>query len=129
MGISYNWDDESKTFIIADFSPGWTWEEFYELPTHLNAMRESVDHIVHTIADFRKSGRLPGGPSITHARNVLANQPEKRGKLVIVSDSMFIRSLVSIFRRMFSGTIGEQILTAETIEEAQAIIADLMAQK
>lgn len=129
MGISVEWGNEEKTFVLQDYTPGWKWEDFYESSSQTVKMIKQVDHIAHIVSDFRNSGALPVGSSITHARNVMKNYPANWGILVVVTDSMFIRSLVGAFRRLFASGIGGKTYASETIEEAHELMAAYVAQQ
>lgn len=129
MRISVEWGNAEKTFVLQDFTPGWTWEDFYESSKQSITMIKSVDHITHIISDFRNSGALPIGSSITHARNVMKNYPDNWGILVVVSDSMFIRSLVGAFRRLFASGIGGKTYATETMEQAHELMVAYIANK
>lgn len=123
MPVELTWSDEQQTIIIQRFYGKWTWNEFYEYNSkHIPKMMRQVDHVVHIVSDYTDGKSLPGGGAITHARNVVNNYPDNWGILVIVSDNMFIRSLVDIFCKIFQASIGKKVHSAKSREEAYDII-------
>src|SRR4051794_6074286 len=106
MKLQVEWDNAEKTIIRITYTERWTWSDFYEANMEAVEMMKSVAHTVHFLADFRQSRSLPIGGAITHARSALTALPDNWGLLVIVSTSLLIQRLVSIFRTAFTGKLG-----------------------
>jgi len=123
MQLQVEWDNPEKTIIRITYTEKWTWSDFYEANTVAVEMMKNVDHTVHFLADFRQSRSLPIGGAITHARSALAALPENWGILVIVSTSVLIQRLVSIFRTAFTGRMSTKTYSVTSIEEAYRVIA------
>lgn len=124
MAITVNWEDDEKRIIRQTFEGAWSWQEFIDSCTNGNAaLMKTVTHTVHIISDFTPSGPLPlGGGAISQSRNVMKNYPENWGIIVIVSGSMFVRSLVMAFRRAYPRGYGAKTFAASSLDEAHAII-------
>ena len=123
MGITISWGNAEKTVILQVFDGRWTWEEFYNTGRQIQTMIREVDHEVHVLSDMTNSGALPVGGAISHANNMMKQFPENGGLLIIISDKLFIRSMANTFSRVFSGSVGEKVRAAATIEEAYQLIA------
>jgi len=124
MKIPVEWDNPKKTIIRITYPEKWTWSDFYEANTAAVALMKTVEHPVHFLADFRQSRSLPIGGAITHARSALAALPDNWGILVIVSTSVLIQRLVSIFRTAFTGRMSTKTYSVTSIEEAYRVIAE-----
>jgi hypothetical protein len=59
--IQLDWLNPEKSSLLATLPKQWTGQEFVELRRQVNAMRDAVDHVVHTVVDVRQSGRIPNG--------------------------------------------------------------------
>jgi hypothetical protein len=123
MKLLVEWDNPEKTIIRITYAEKWTWSDFYEANMVAVAMMKTVDHTVHFLADFRQSRSLPIGGAITHARAALTALPDNWGILVIVSTSILIQRLVSIFRTAFTGKMSTKTYSVTSIEEAYRVIA------
>ncbi|MEO8396381.1 MAG: hypothetical protein ABI700_25535 [Chloroflexota bacterium] len=123
MKLQVEWDNPEKTIILITYTEKWTWSDFYEANTVAVAMMKTVDHPVHFLADFRQSRSLPIGGAITHARAALNDLPANWGLLVIVSTSILIQRLVSIFRTAFTGKMSTKTYSVTSLEEAYRVIA------
>ena len=122
MQLQVEWDNPEKTIIRITYTEKWTWSDFYEANTVAVEMMKNEDHTVHFLADFRQSRSLPIGGAITHARSALAALPDNWGILVIVSTSVLIQRLVSIFRTAFTGRMSIKTYSVTSIEEAYRVI-------
>ena len=123
MPVEVKWRDENQTVILQIFSGRWTWDEFYEYNSHrIPEMMRQVNHTVHIVSDFTAGQSLPIGGAITHARNVVSHYPDNWGTLIVVSNNMFIQSMVNIFGKVFQTSFGDKVHSAESREEAYAII-------
>ncbi|MBC7814773.1 MAG: STAS/SEC14 domain-containing protein [Burkholderiales bacterium] len=120
--IEVDWDNDEHTIIREMFIGRWTWNEFYEVARDVPPMMTATPHTVHILADFRQSGPLPIGPAIIHARNTVQHLPDNWGIMVIVTPSMFIRTMVDVFRRMFPGRVAEKTFAVRELEEAYALM-------
>ena len=112
MNLPVEWDNPEKTIIRITYPEKWTWSDFYEANTAAVALMKTVEHPVHFLADFRQS------------RSALAALPDNWGILVIVSTSVLIQRLVSIFRTAFTGRMSTKTYSVTSIEEAYRVIAE-----
>ena len=116
MTIIVSWFDDSKTAILREFGASWTWDEFYESQTEVNAMLSSVEHKVHQVIDFRQSNTLPSN-TLTHIRNSGRNIPENRGKSIVITRSAFYKQMYKILDLVFP-SITERVIVVATRDEA-----------
>ncbi len=123
MSITVEWDNPEKTIVRVTFAGRWTWAEFYEFVTkQVQPLIRTVDHTVDVISDFRDSGPLPLGPAITYANNVMKSYPPNAGIMVIVSNSLLIKTLVNVFSSAFKSGIGAKTFAVTSLEEAYHLI-------
>jgi len=123
MGITVQWDNESKTVIRQTFDGQWTWDEFYQknnvkIPT----MMKEVAHTVHVFSDFTSSDVPSMGGALKHANNVLDAYPDNWGMLVVVGGNTMINLLVNMFRSLFKNSVGGKTFTAQMISDAYKLV-------
>ena len=123
MKLQVDWDNPEKTIIRITYTEKWTWNDFYAANMEAVAMMKTVPQTVHFLADFRQSRSLPLGGAITHARAALTGLPDNWGILVIVSTSVLIQRLVTIFRTAFTTKLGTKTYSVTSIDEAYRLIA------
>ena len=120
MGITVQWDNEEKTVIRYDFEGYWEWSEFRKKAEEAFAMTRSVKHKVDTISNFLPGTSLPKN-AIFQFRRIMSEAPENRGVNCIVGASNFIRTLVTIFSRIYT-QLGERLIIADSLSQARSIL-------
>ena len=121
MKLPVEWENEEKTIIRMIFAGNWNWHDFYEANVAVVALMQSVEHTVHTIADFRQSQGIPLDSPLVHARNAISALPDNWGILVIVTNNPLLEHLVNVFRITFR-KMGARTFLAGSIEQAHQLI-------
>jgi hypothetical protein len=119
-GITVQWDNDEKTVIRYDFQGYWDWTEFREKAIEAFILTRSVDHKVDTISNFLPGTTIPRN-ALSQFRNIMTEAPENRGVNCIVGVSVFIRTLVNVFSRLYP-QLGERIIVAASLADARAIL-------
>jgi hypothetical protein len=114
------WDNEEKNIVRYVFEGKWTLDELYAVMKEEDQMMAAVTHRVDVIVDFQDSGAIPDRllanfPKIFESSS--ASHPNV-GMTVIIGAAGFAEMLANIFSKVFT-----RMLTAQTLEEARAIIA------
>ena len=122
MGVTVQWDNDEKTVIRYDFTGYWDWAEFREKAQEAFAMTRSVPHKVDTISNFLPGTSIPRN-AIFQFRRIMTEAPENRGVNCIVGISHFIRTLVTIFSRIYT-QLGERLMVADSLEHARSILEE-----
>ena len=112
------WDNADKTVVRAELSGDWTWDERAQSVREAVDMMRSVSHQVDLIA-IHHNNRIPSG-AMLQGRRLLNAMPDNWGFMVIVSGG-FIRSMIMLLKQV-SGSQGERILVAASLEEARILL-------
>lgn len=123
MNIEVVWDNEEKTIARFDYGIDWTWDHFLAANKQYDEMLVSVDHPVDLIADFTE-GTLPPMGAFGRFKSSQENLKKKGGVVVVVGGGLFITLLVSSFSRVYKA-LSENLMVAESVDEARKKIAEL----
>lgn len=125
MGITLSWDDEVENLLIYKFDGKWTWGDFLQkfdeevkIAETLNGQRYDV------VADTLNSQPLPPGSGISHVYGVFKRYPQNWGKTIIVTQSRFLKMMVSVGQKVHADARDAFILGG-SLEEARTIVLDL----
>lgn len=125
MPIHYCWHNEEKTIIRYEFHGAWGWNDFYPAYNAVVALRESVPHTVHIIADLRQSAPIPP-QTLGNMRQIGRRPADNLGVVVLVTTHRLIQQLFAMGARMYPD-IARSYATVATLEAAEAIIASRAA--
>ena len=113
--------------VHYDFDSEWTWNDFelafaeeLRLAETLNGARYDA------IIDVLKTERVPVGGGIVSVYNSFKRSPPNSGIAVILTRSMFIRSLFGVMMRVYPDTEDAYVL-AQSVDEACIIIQERRA--
>jgi hypothetical protein len=123
MGIAVHWKDEMKAIIVLEFESQWTWDDLYNATQQMYRMLDEIDHTACTITDLRKSRGVPSG-FLAHARRLTMRRDPRIKVSAIVGANGLVEVAVDIIRKVYTM---DTTLFAETMEEAEAIIAERRA--
>jgi len=123
MSITVGWHDADKTIIAYTFSRGWTWDDLNRARALEHAMRNTVDHRVDVMLVMCGAPIVPRDP-VSRFKSFASTIPDDYVMTVIVCGNAFVRSLVNVFRRMYSAESIQAIHFAESVREAEALIAN-----
>jgi len=122
MCIEVVWDDAQERTIRMVFERQWTGEELYQAADQADELTASVDHRVAYLLDMRRTRVFPSGVSAVKVRHTLNFSHPNASLVVVVSTSLFVRTMVTSLVRVMGRL--EDYLFLEDIDEARALIAD-----
>lgn len=117
MSINVQWDNEEHTRVRWDFIGAWDWDDFLAAQKASNDLIKSVPHTVDIISDVSQSPHIPPG-AMARFRTYRRDDPDNAGRVVLVGASVYIKTIVEIFRGMFPNT-GGKFTFADSLEEAR----------
>jgi hypothetical protein len=120
MSINVQWDNDEHTLVRWDFIGMWDWNDFLAAQKASNDLINTVPHTVDIISDVSQSPHVPPG-AIGRFRTYRRNDPANAGRVVLVGASIYIKTIVEIFRGMFPKT-GGNFTFADSLEEARATL-------
>jgi hypothetical protein len=122
MSIQVSWDTEEKKAIRLDFAGQWTLQDFRVAVKEEFALAKSVTHQVDIISNLQNGAALPSN-AFLQFKNTMNVSPENIGMVAIVGTSVFVKTMVSVFSKVYT-KLGDQLLTADSLEEARLRLAE-----
>ncbi len=129
MSIEVTWDDQLNDVIIYHFTDKWTWNEFlvafeqYEV-----AMASSLNGRPYAvIGNLLQSQPLPPGSGVQHVYGVFKKYPTNWKMTVIVTPSNFVRTLLTVGKRLHPDT-RDGFIAVNTLDEAHQAICERLPQ-
>ncbi len=123
MSVEVEWDNPERTILRYTVIGHWTWEEFYAARDHARVLADEVAQTkIDAIIDIRIGSMFPRN-SLTHFRDMPEDAHPKleNGTVVVVENSLFVRTLMDIMRRA-NRTAMENFHRARSLDEARAIL-------
>ncbi len=129
MAVKFDWYDTDKAIGRYELDENWTWEEVRHVMAESWVEISKVDTIVDSIM-ISKSLSLPPS-AMAHLRSLSQNRPSNTGIMVIVGASSFQRSMVQVFRAIYSSTLRREVpfVFANSLEEAHSLLAKIQAER
>ena len=127
MPIDISWADETQTAIVIRPSGKWSWEDFYESTAESFSLLDSASgsYKIHTILDWSKTATWPMN-TLVHGKNLLTHQNPRQGAFVFTGMNAVLNGLYQVFLQLNAKALqNTTLLTARTVEEAQAKLASL----
>ena len=121
MPISVEWENPEQTIMRWTLSGPWTWDEYRQAQTVSHSLLRSVTHPVDVIADMRDAPTLPRD-AFSRFKETEVGLPANRSRVILVTNSMFVRSMAVTFNQVFLNRPTQFELVA-SIEEAHALLA------
>jgi hypothetical protein len=122
MSITVSWYNEDKTIILRQMQGDWTWEEFHNSQSQVNAMLKEVKHTVDQIIDTSKSSSIPPS-ALTHFRAANNNVPPNAGTRVVIGTNAFYEMMFKILRNIFP-RVTDNVILVPNMDAALAQIAE-----
>lgn len=123
MSVQVFWDNPEKTVVRYDFEGRWTWDEFYPAYKQAIEMELSVAHRVDVIVNLEQARLFPDN-MLSHLKVISDKQPPNIGVSVLVTRNGFVHSMYNVGVK-FYGKIRHYFRTADTLQEAYEIIAEM----
>jgi hypothetical protein len=120
MPITVIWDTEKHTAVRYEFRGKWTWGEYFDAIKQGYELSKDIPHMVNLILDFTGGSALPNNAMSVFGSS-MKTPPRDFDYAVVVTNSSFITTLVSIFHRVNRQT-GKKLVLASTIEEARQFL-------
>lgn len=117
MGISVNWLDENRSIVLWEVEGKWTWDDYRQAQSHADALVRDIAYKVDVILDFTENRSLPFN-ILSQMRFERPQQPEKRGRVVIVGASPFVIKMMDLLYTV-NPNLGDRFFTAATLDEAR----------
>jgi hypothetical protein len=130
MPLHVYWDNHEKTIIRCEADGLWTWDEYHQALDQIAAMMREVEHRVD-LMNIRGNDRasMPRGSAMPHFKRAMKIMPPNRGLMVLVTNSAFGKSMVSVFLKVYGQISGDRLVMAGSIEEAYRRIAEDRARQ
>lgn len=118
MPVTVTWLDSEQTVAVWTMTEPWTWEDTWQALDETNAIQAAHGRRTDNIIDMRQAGSLPQG----NVLGVMRRGYNQGGSVLtlVVGASAFIHGLLNAFSGIYRTAA---MRTADSIEEAQAIIA------
>jgi hypothetical protein len=126
MGVTYHWDDDKHTIMIAEYAGMWTLEDYYDSYDAMVAELNALDHPAVIICDFAQSGTPPAKLFSTR-RYTENNDSHNFERLIMVNPGTFLSALMKVSIR-FMPRFGQKLMVATDMDDARARAADLLAE-
>jgi hypothetical protein len=124
MPITATWDNEAQTAVRIDSTGVSTWDEHFAAVEQMRALVSSVKHQVDLIAYIHADAELPQGNFLPHLTKAARKAPHNLGVTVNVGLSPFLKTVTDITSKIFPAVSKHGTYTANSLEEARAIIAE-----
>ena len=119
--IKVEWLDRDQRIMLWVFEGKWGWDQYYESVKLAHEMlREVAPDRTDIIALMVNSPGLPPN-ALSNIRQVSMKSPDNWKLTVVVGGGAFIKSMVSIGRRV-NKNLGDKYAVADTLEAALAVI-------
>lgn len=119
MPIEVTWGNPEKTYTVFKFIGVWTWDEYYGAIETGASLIEDVPYKVNILLDMSECRLFPGN-LLSHSASTMRQPPRQFDLAVVVSETSFVRVLVTILDRLFSPK-GTRFRLAATRTEAEAM--------
>lgn len=120
------WDNAEKTIVRFDYSPKWTWDEFYLAVQEANKMMDSVDKTCVSIVDMSRTSFLPPGASI-HIRNIIRQSMSHNnsGVVVFLNADTIVKMMIDGLRQNYPDIKDfSNFIYSKNLEEARQLAAE-----
>jgi len=124
MSIEIQWENEEKTIIRWIFSGDFTWEDYDEGDKKLASMIADIDHNFATIFDLSQMTTLPRY-AVSQYPRLIRDVPARQEMLIIIGMNRLVRSLGSIFTRVYRMNIH----FVPSLEDALALIKEKRSKR
>jgi len=125
MAIITRWDNKKKSVVLLEFESEWSWGELEEAVQKADALIGSVENFVDLIIDLEGTS-IP--KDIVNAAKTLLASGEARpneGARVVVGANGAMKTIYQAVQKTVNNVSEREILFAQTISDARAIIRGL----
>lgn len=122
------WYDDSRTILLCEVSPQWTWRDAHQVMQWINAQSTRANHPIQTIIHFLTddSAVLPPGRAIPALRQLILMNSPKNELTVIVGANTLLHQLFTITSQVYRlrPSYVAQYHFVESLDAAVALIKD-----
>ncbi len=126
MAIVTRWDNKKKTVILLEFESEWSWQDLEEAVHKADRLIGGVEHFVDLLIDL-EGASIPRDV-LTVAKNLLATGEARpnEGARVVVGANGTIKTIYQTIHKTFNSAVtGREVLFADTMADARAILRGL----
>lgn len=122
MAISVNWYDDEQTIAYVQFTPGWTWDDFWVMNQAFNQLAQTVDYPIALIVDMSNAG-MPAQfvPELSKIAQTSEQRPAHLAFTVVVGLGVMLETVVNIFTRLYRRATAH-VQFVSTVDEAVELI-------
>lgn len=122
MPIHVNWENPDQTVMTIRYERPWTWAEFHHALDTMDSWMRQTDQRIHLIIDMRTAGLPPAG-ALPNFRRAASMKHVNRGELVIIGNSMLLRSFANMTAQVYGHLFASPDFTfVATPEEAHELL-------
>ena len=121
MAILVGWENEAHKTIVVTYERIWTWEDFASSKVQIDALLNSVDHVVNIMSDSRESAGLPGGNALAVLSRSFQSAPSNVGMVVVLGANPFFKALLQILQTVSLNRAAKNIRFAKSEEDAHLL--------
>ena len=126
MPITTRRDENDPNLLWQIFQGQWTVDEYVQSVDEITKIIKAHPETVDLIGDMTLSGSPPA-KLLSVAGHLERATPDNRGTVVIVGSGLFIKTLLRVIENL-TPRFSKNLYTADTVDEAYAIIADARAK-
>lgn len=130
MKVDVKWHDpEDKTLIYYVFHRGWGWEDVYQALNTAGELIGTVPHVVDVIMDFQEASMLPKD-ALSKIHWAFKNEKKPNiGITVVIAPNTFLKSLVSMAKRIWGENTEWQLEFVKTPDEAFEMVERVQGKR
>lgn len=126
MAIDLYWDDDAQTVILAEFQPGWTWDDLHRVLEAIKRMSADRERVFGAIIDVRKGLQIPGGSifnqeTLSQFKRITRLGSDGKGPAVIVGMNGVLQRVMDAIK-MVDGRVMEDVYFAPDMAQARDVI-------
>lgn len=122
MPMRVEWGDAERSIIIATGEGRWSWNDFHQ------ALEEIVELVTHTAGRVdliyvqAPGSMMPGGSPMPHYQRAAQLLPKNVGLHVLLKDNVVVRTILSLFLRLYGAQTDTRFAIAGTLDAARNLI-------
>lgn len=120
MGITIDWEDDSKRIFCYQLDEHWTWDEFFVAKKQADAIMDSVSHKISVIVNIASRTALRPNLLSTLRKALDDKHPNIFVIVLVISDSFTRTTISQLYDIIRFSSIRVEIVSS--LDEAHAII-------
>ncbi len=123
MAVHIRYENDNH-LVVWIFEGKWTWDEYYQHRSEVNARIAQTEGRVDMIIDMTKGDLLPQN-LMAHAGQAALKSPPNMGKIIFVGSNRILHAFFNVFRRLYDAVQSDKetdLIMVRTIDEAYTIL-------